>query len=296
MNWNNVRYFLAVARSGQLSAAAKRLGVDHTTVARRVSSLEQELGEPLFNRLPRGYQLTSAGERLMPFAEQMESQSLAMLAHISGDNSQTTGAVRLATPEGLGSQFICDHLNAFHQQFPGIELELVAETRTISLSKREADLALTPSPPRHGRLKMRKAGKYRLGLYASAHYLNKHAPIVEPDDLSGHAFIAYINDLQPYPELQMLEDRIPNPKVIFRCTNVTGQARAAASGMGLALLPCFIANRVPELVPLFKDEIYLDRDLWLLVHEDLRPLARVDAVHQYLTTLLRSEQKMLLGK
>lgn len=295
MNWNNIRYFLAVARTGKVSTAAKRLSVDHTTVSRRISSLEGELGESLFNRLPRGYQLTEAGERLLPFAEQMESQSLALRADISGKTTLTTGTVRVASPEGLGSQFICNHLNSFYARHPEIELELVAEMRAISLSKREADIALTLTPPRRGRLKVVKAASYRLKLYASTGYISKQRPIVRPIDLKGHPFIAYINDLQPYPELNQLEDRLPDPRVIFRCTNVTGQINAVINGMGLALLPAFMADEVATLVPLFPDQIFQDRDLWLIVHEDLRPIARVDAVYSYLRDLFSQQKQKLLG-
>ncbi|WND01500.1 LysR family transcriptional regulator [Temperatibacter marinus] len=295
MNWNNLRFFLAVARTGKLNNAAKRLGVDHTTVSRRITSLEKELEEQLFVRLPKGYLLTQAGEKLMPYAEKMESESLALQAEIAGQDTVMSGTVRLATPEGIGSQFISPRLHSFFARYPKIELELVAESRTVSLSKREADIAITLSRPRQGKMLISKIASYRLKLYAANSYLSKQAPIITSNDLKGHPFIAYVNDLQSYPELKLLEDRVPNPEVIFRCTNVTGQAQAAASGLGFALLPAFIADKISGLTALFPEEIYLERDIWMLVHEDVRPLARVESVYSYLQTLFKQEKTLLWG-
>ena len=150
MNWDHIKYFLAVARSGSLSAAAKRLNVDHTTVARRIAHLEENIGSILFVREQKGYQLTEAGQRLTAHAEAMEGNSLALQNELSDETLGATGSVRLATPEALGSQFLSRFWSVFRRRHPGIEIELVADTRPLSLNKREADIAIALARPTVG--------------------------------------------------------------------------------------------------------------------------------------------------
>ncbi len=295
MNWDHIKYFLAVARSGSLSAAAKRLNVDHTTVARRIAHLEENIGSILFVREQKGYQLTEAGQRLTAHAEAMEGNSLALQNELSDETLGATGSVRLATPEALGSQFLSRFWSVFRRRHPGIEIELVADTRPLSLNKREADIAIALARPDRGRLISSKVGEYSLKLYGSPAYLKDHPHIYRPRDLAGHEFISYVDDLIPVEQLRLLEKTLNNPRVVLRSTNVTGQTNAAVDGVGLALLPCFLADRTQGLVPILPDLINITRDLWLLTHEDIRPLARIDATMQFLSTLIKTERKTLMG-
>jgi len=294
-DWNDLRYFLELARRGKLSAAAMRLGVDHTTVARRIAALEDKLGIKLFNRENRAYSLSEEGRRLLSYAEKMEANSLALLDEVTPASSGPVGTVRLATPEAFGSQFLARNCTSFHDRHPGINLELVAETRLMSLSKREADAAITLARPAHGRVVSEKLGDYRLRLYAAPAYLQKHPPIVRLGDLKQHHFIWYVDDLLPIPELQMLDKAISDPHVIFRTTSVTGQAHAAETGLGIALLPCFVADRMKALTTVLPREISVMRELWLTVHEDLRAHAHMESVVNFLTTLVTSERRTLVG-
>ncbi|WP_286828674.1 MULTISPECIES: LysR family transcriptional regulator [Kordiimonas] len=294
-DWNDMRYFLELARRGKLAAAALRLGVDHTTVSRRIAALEKELGVELFDRENRAYKLNSDGRRLMAYAEKMEASSLALMDEVAPVASGPQGTVRLSTPEAFGSQFLVRHCMGFRQRNPGITLELVAETRSLNLSRREADAAITLARPSHGRIVSEKAGVYRLRLYAAPSYLQQHPPIVSLPDLKHHHFIWYVDDLLPLPELQMLDKAISDPHVIFRTTSVTGQANAAEAGLGIALLPCYLADRIKGLTPVLPSEISVLRDLWLVVHDDLRPEAHMDRVCTFLTTLIASERRTLLG-
>lgn len=294
-DWNDMRYFLELARRGKLAAAALRLGVDHTTVSRRIGALEEDLGLKLFDRENRAYKLNGNGRRLMRFAEKMEINSLALMDEITPAALGPTGTVRLSTPEAFGSQFLARHAMGFRQSNPGITLELVAETRSLNLSRREADAAITLAEPSHGRVTSEKAGVYRLRLYAAPSYLQRHPPIVRLGDLKQHHFIWYVDDLLPVPELQMLDKAISDPNVIFRTTSVTGQAHAAEAGLGIALLPCYLADRMKALTPVLPSEISIIRDLWLVVHDDLRPLPHMDRVCSFLTTLIGSERRVLLG-
>lgn len=295
-NWDDIRFFLELARKGRLVAAASRLQVDHTTVSRRIAQLEQSVDARLFDKSPQGYQLTEAGRRLMTYAEAMEAQSIAVLKDISGKDAQLTGTVRLATPEAMGGQFIARNLMDFRTRHPGIELELVAETRRMSLSKREADIAITLSRPESGRLIAWKLGEYSLGLYGAPAYLDAHPPIRTSDDLAGHAFIGYIDDLLQMPELRFWETLVRDPNLVFRSTNVMAQYNACVDGVGLALLHSFMTVGDTQLCPVLAAEVRAVRELWLVVHEDLRHVARVNAVCQYLTDLIRVRQPLLLGQ
>ena len=294
-DWNDLRYFLELSRQGKLIKAAARLHVDHTTVSRRIASLETELDVRLFDKSPRGYQLTDAGLRLLPMAEKIEAQSNHLYQDISGKDARLSGTVRVATPEALGSQVIARHVTEFRNDHPDIEIELVAETRRTSLSKREADIAITLARPESGRLISWKLCDYRLKLYAAREYLDTHPAIKSQDDLIRHDFVSYIDDLIEMPELRFFENTIKNAHVVFRSTNVSAQFNAILDGIGLGMVHCFMAQNEKRLIPLLTEKIWVDRTYWLLVHEDLRQVARVDAVCRFLTHLLRNNEALMMG-
>lgn len=293
-NWDDIRFFLELSRKGRLVTAAQRLHVDHTTVSRRIAVLEQSVDARLFDKTPSGYQLTEMGRRLLPYAEAMETQSFGIHREISGKDAMLTGTVRLAAPEGLASELLARHLHAFRERHPGIELELLAGTQRTSLSKREADIAITLARPVEGRLIAWKLSDYSLHLYAAPEYLESHPPIERPEDLAAHDFIGYIEDLLQMPELRYLEKAIKEPNVVFRSNNVLAQYNAAVDGVGLALLHHFMAANDQRLSPVLHDDIKVVRSYWLVVHEDLRHVARVDAVCQFVTALLKELQPILL--
>lgn len=170
-DWNDLRYFLELSRQGKLVRAAARLHVDHTTVSRRITALEKQLDVRLFDKSPSGYQLTDAGLRLLPLAEQIETRSHRLYQEIAGKDARLGGTVRVAAPEALGTQVIAREVTGFRREHPDIEIELVAETRRMSLSKREADIAISFSRPERGRLVAWKLCDYRLRLYGSRDYL-----------------------------------------------------------------------------------------------------------------------------
>jgi len=295
-DWNDLRYFLELSRQGKLIKAAARLQVDHTTVSRRIASLESELDVRLFDKSPRGYQLTDAGLRLLPMAEKIEAQSNHLYQDISGKDARLSGTVRVATPEALGSQVIARHVTEFRNNHPDIEIELVAETRRMSLSKREADIAITLARPDSGRLISWKLCDYRLKLFAARQYLDSCPTIVSQDDLAQHQFVSYIDDLIDMPELRFFENTIKNAHVVFRSTNVSAQFNAILDGIGLGMVHCFMAHNEDRLVAILPQQIWVDRTYWLLVHEDLRQVARVDAVCQFLTRLLRDNKALMMGR
>ena len=294
-DWNDLRYFLELTRQGKLVRAGARLQVDHTTVSRRITALEKQLDVRLFDKSPSGYRLTDAGLRLLPLAEQIETLSNHLYQEIAGKDARLGGTVRVAAPEALGTQVIARHVAGFRREHPDIEIELVAETRRTSLSKREADIAISLSRPDSGRLVAWKLCDYRLRLYASEAYLAAHPPIETIDDLAGHDFVSYIDDLIELPELRFFDSTIRNANVVFRSTNVSAQFNAIVDGIGLGLVHCFMAAREPRLVAVLPGRISVERSYWLLVHEDLRRVARVAAVCDFLTRILSQSPALMMG-
>ena len=295
-NWNDLRYFLELSRQGKLVQTAARMQVDHTTVSRRITALEKQLDVRLFDKSPRGYQLTDAGLRLLPLAEEIEAGSNRLYQQIAGKDARLSGTVRVSVPEALGSQVIAPRIVEFCHEHPGIEMELIAETRRMSLSKREADIAINLARPESGRLIAWKLCDYRLKLYGAESYLNAHTPISGMDDLSEHAFVSYIDDLIEMPQLRFFESTIKNAHVVFRSSNVSVQFNAILQGTGLGIVHCFMAQRESRLQVILPELISVERSYWLSVHEDLRHVARVDAVCQFLTRILRDNRSLMMGE
>ena len=295
-NWDDLRYFLEVSRRGKLVAAAQRLHVDHTTVARRIAALEKSLDARLFDRTPRGYVLTRAGRALLDHAQGMEAVSHDLYREVSGEAATLTGTVRLAATDALAGQIIAANLHRLRDAHPGIVVELVASTPPLNLSRREADLAITVARPQTGRLIAWKLADYALGLYAAPRYLARHKPIREISDLKDHEFIWYIDDMLVQPELRFLEDIVPEPDIVFRSSSVVAQFNATLAGLGMALLHCFAANAEPRIKRILREEVEVRREYWLVVHEDLRHVARVEAVCDFLTELMQENQALLLGR
>ncbi len=294
-DWNDIRFFLELSRKGRLTEVAKALKVDHTTVSRRISTLEQQLDAKLFESTTRGYVLTQAGEQLLTQAESMESASATILDNIGGANRNLTGVVRLGVPEGFGSQFLSQDMPLFQELHPEIELEFVANDRFVSLSKREADLSITLERPRSGRLVSKKLTDYTLRLYASRSYLEKNTPIHCMNDLKDHNFISYIDELVPDPQMLYLSEFVSNPNVTLKSSSIVFQFQATLAGAGVSIMHCFVADEHPELICILPEEIEVKRTFWLNTPEDIHDLARIKAVSQFLGSRVESRKKSLLG-
>jgi DNA-binding transcriptional LysR family regulator len=291
-DWNDLRAFLAVARTGRLTAAAGRLGVDHSTLSRRVAGLEHALKAKLFDRSPSGYMLTAAGERLMPSAEQMERLALGAEEDVGGTAANVEGVVRIGAPGGFGSWFIAPRLARLRADHPRLRLQLVAASSAFSLSKRDVDLAVSVSRPPAGRLTVGRLIDYDLGLYAAPAYLAAHAPIRFASDLRGHRFVSYIEDLLHFPELDFLNQLAPEGETALETSNIFAQFFATRAGGGLCVLPGFLAGAEQGLVRILCDEVKLTRCLWLVVHQDQAELARVRAVSRFLRAAVEAERSL----
>lgn len=294
LDWNYLRSFLELARKGKLTGAAKRLNVEPTTVGRHINRLEKELDVHLFDRSPKGYSLNEEGYKLLPYAENIETKINSIYQSISGTDTLLTGTVRMAVPEGLGVGIISKYIKTFKEQHPAIELELVADTRSRSLSKRETDIAITLARPTTGRLVAWKLGEYRLALYASSEYLNSHSIIKSVKDLIDHPFVSYIDDLIEFPQLKYMQDLLHEVNIIFRSSSLQAQYQSVVDGIGLALLHGFVAADDKKLQVILPKKIFATREYWMVVHEDLHQLARVQAVTSFFTKVIKKEQDRLM--
>ncbi|MDE1173167.1 MAG: LysR family transcriptional regulator [Parvibaculaceae bacterium] len=291
LNWDDLRIFLAVARDGRLVAAARRLGLDHTTVARRLTAFEEAVQARLVDRSPKGVTLTEAGRELMTYAERVEAEVLAAREALGDRDTRLSGTVRLATPEAFGSYLVAPNVGLLHARHPGIQLELMPESRTVSLSKREADIAVSLNRPPRGRLVAQKLTDYRLGLYASADYLASHAPLKDIATLTAHPLIWYIEELIDMPEMKYLSQIIADAHIVFRSTSIVAQQSAVASGLGLGVLHLFAAGQDGRLVRLLPESVEVTRSYWLTMHADQQHLPRVRAVADFLHEIIRRERE-----
>lgn len=292
-DWNDLRFFLELARQGRLAPAARRLRVDHTTVGRRVGELERTLDRKLFDRSDGGFTLTEAGRRLLPQAEAMEQAAEAVTVALQ-DGGAAAGRVRLATMEGIASQYLARLLPALAMRHPGLLVELVTSPALINLTKREADVSLSFVPPRGPRLQIREIGAFSLFLYAAPAYLAAHGTPATPGDLAAHVFVDYVEDLVQIAEVHWLLDVIAEPTVVLRSSSMFAQQTAAANGAGLVLLPSFAGERDPRLVTVLKPLVRTERPIWLAVHEDLAWLPRVRALTRFLEESLAADRAFLL--
>lgn len=294
-DWDDLRFFLAVARSGRLTSAARRLNADHATVSRRISSLEISLKAKLFERRPQGYALTAHGERLLAKAESMETDALSIQSEIGGADMALSGVVRIGAPDGFGTSFLAPRLAKFMAASPALELQLVAMPRLLSLSKREADIAITLAPPKEGKIVARKLVDYRLGLYAAPSYLATAQPITGPDDLHAHAVIGYIDDLIFTPELDYLDEVSKGLRARSQSSNLNAQMALAAAGGGVCVLPGFMAQGHPGLVQVLPRTVMIQRSFWLVVHADLKDVARVRTTVDFIVRETKAARALFQG-
>lgn len=293
--WDDLRYFLEVSRRGRLVGAAQRLGVDHTTVSRRIANLEQSLNTQLFDRTPSGYTLTEAGRRLLAHAELVENTTLAIQADLAGENLELSGSVRVSGPEGFMVKILTPAVPHLRARHPEIELEVVTSSRYASLSRREADLLITLNRPTSGRLVARKLADYRLCMWASEEYLDSNPKIQSVEDLEGHDLVGYVDDLIYTPQLRYLDQLVEASAVKLRSTSLVGQLEAAKASLGLCVLPCFMAEDVPGMKRVLVDEICINREFWIVQHEDLRHVARIRSVFEFIVESVDAQAGRLLG-
>jgi DNA-binding transcriptional LysR family regulator len=286
LDWEDLKTFLAIARTGNLSAAGRALRVSQTTMGRRLALLEGRAGAKLLQRTPRGFVLTPAGERILADVETMEAHALAAERAISGEDSRLEGLVRITTVETFGARIVTPALVPLHAAHPNIAIELITDTRPLSLARREADIAIRLAPFEQHDAIVQRVADMAFGLYASRAYLAVHGTPGWSDGGAGHRLIALQDDLAGIPEAQWLREIAPGAMRCVLANSRDVQLNACLAGLGLACLPRYLADDVPGLVRLRSPTSPPVRGIWLGVHRDMRHTPRIRAVLDILTTEL----------
>ena len=295
MDWDRARIFLAVARTGQILGAAKRLGLNHATVSRQLSALEDEVKAKLVERRMGGCVLTPAGETMLATAERVESEFLKVETGLSGSAGAISGTVRVGAPDGLGNYFLSRSLSGLAALHPDLVIQLVPLPRSFSLSRREADIVITLDRPTQGNLMIQKLTDYSLGLYASKEYIAANKAIRREDDLADHLFITQVEDLVYSPSLdygRALAQRMPRH---FECGSVVGQMEAVRAGHGVGILHDYAARQFPELKRLLP-KIGFTRTYWLISHPDTHDAHRVAEVRRHIAESVRQARGSFIAK
>jgi DNA-binding transcriptional LysR family regulator len=287
IDWQDVQYFVALARHGTLSATARALRVNHATVARRIASLEALLGHSIFDRRAIGYALTAEGKTLIKYANVMDEAALSILRRLDA-GTELSGRVRLAAGRVLAERFLIDRLRAFHERYPAIDLEVIGGSRVVSLAKREADIALRYGSPKDSELVARRVARLTFGLYASPAYHDKLKAGQSP------AFIGFDENSEFIAEAKWLKQQFGDRRFSFRTSSQTTQAAAARAGYGIALLPKYVVEtHEPGLMEVTARENLPERDVWLIIRRDLTKVPRVRVVADYLVKLFQRERRLL---
>ena len=293
MNWDDVRIFLAVARTGQILAASKRLGLNHATLSRRLTSLEEALKTRLFIRRTNGCELTTEGEVFLASAERMETEMLAAQASLGHTDTAIAGTVRVGAPDGFGVSFLAPRMGRLIERHPELKIQLVPVPRSFSLSQREADIAITLERPEQGRLVSSKLTDYTLGLYASRNYLASQGTPGDIEALKAHPRIGYVEDLIFTASLNFSGEVMRSWDASFEISTAIGQTEAVRSGAGIGILHDYIARQYPELQRILP-EVSIRRAYWTTYHETARDLMRVRSVADFLQELVNAERHIFL--
>ncbi|NVN10469.1 LysR family transcriptional regulator [Nguyenibacter vanlangensis] len=274
-DWEDLRHFLAVAQAGTLSGAARRLKVDHATVSRRLTALETALQMRLIDRLPRSCRLTLMGEQIFHLASQMEASAFAIERVVHAARSPFIGKVTVSAPPVLATNFFAKQVFTFRKRHPDIQLSIASQTQQVSLSRREADIAVRLSRPTEASSVTRRLGVMTFALYASRDYAYRHQPAI-------WEFIAYDAQYADMPHQHWLLAVAGSRPIVCEVSDITSQHVAARTGIGVAGLPCFLGDADPTLERLPFDGDAFSREIWLVVHADLKHSASIRTVTDFI--------------
>ncbi len=282
--WGDARVFLAIHRTGSLSGAGRQLRINQSTVGRRLAALEEAIGARLFDHTPDGYLITSPGERFLAHAERMENEADDVAREIAGEESRLTGVVRVTAADAFGLSVLTPILARFHDKYPEIEISLITNSRILSLSKRESDIGIRSPRPKEPSLVTRRIVEMGFGLYASRAYLEARGTPRAGSDYEGHDFIGFDEDWGP--DTNWLVQHIRRGRTVIRLNRTLGQLELARMGVGLAVVPCYLADTDPDLVRLLGPADVVSMDLWMVLHKDMQHTARVRACADFIVAEL----------
>jgi DNA-binding transcriptional LysR family regulator len=289
LDWDDLRFFLAVSERGSISGAAKLLNVNHSTVLRRLGSLEKRLGARLFDRLPDGYEITAQGEELRNQLRGVSEQIETAQRRLSGRDLGLYGAIRITTTDTLMHGLLMPYLAEFRALHSAIQMEIAINNSFLSLTRREADVAVRPSNTIPENLVGRRVGRLHSAIYASKSYLKRNP---KKKEWAAHDWVAPDEALAHLAQAKWMRENIPEARIAVRVDTLLGMIAAVRSGMGLGLLLCFLADAEKDLVRLAESAEELDTDLWLLSHPALKGVARIKALTDFLNDKLRASAKL----
>ena len=289
LNWDDLRYFVRAAKAGTLAGAARAAGVEHSTVGRRLSALERSLGVTLFLRGPEGLTLTALGEELAPLAEAVEGAVLAFGEAVVSRRER----VRLAVPSGF-TGFFAKGIARLRAERPSLSVEILSGARPVDLKRGEADLAIRIGPVTDEELIMRKLGEVGWSLYASNAYLARRPVSADPTDLTGHEAIIYDGNLAGLPAAKWIQQHAANATIVLRIRETMEMFTAAVAGVGVAVLPCYLADAEPTLIRL-TPSVLGTRNASLIYRREVRLSEPVRAVIRFVLEVMREHGEQLAG-
>ena len=296
VNWDDLRIFLEVARQGTVNAAARRLKLDHSTVCRRVGKLETMLSIKLLDRTKQGIVVRAEARELIKHIEQMDRHASSLDDVMVRGRAEAAQVVRVATMEGLASRYIARRLPLLERFAPNVRLELVSIPQLVNLSRKEADIFLSFFAPKLPGLDSKRVAEFALFLYCSDAYLRTHGRPRSRDGLKDHVFISYIEDLLAIDAVRWLDEAIQSPKTSFNSNSIIAQCSAAEDGMGIAMLPSFVAAGLPRLVRLIPDQVVVRREVWMSVRVGQTAPARIQGVMKFLSHVFALDKDFLMGR
>lgn len=296
IDWEDLRFVLAVAEASSLAAAARTLGVNHTTVLRRVGAFEQRLGVRLFDRLPTGYTLTTGGEELLVVARQMAETVIDLERRLTGQDLRLEGSLRITTTDTLMASVLPSVLAAFRQRHPGVLIEVNTSNAFANLTHRDADVAVRPAVDPPETLVGRRISGIAFAIYAAPAYLKERGLDTTGETaLAQERWIGLGDALAASSAARWMRAALPASAAALRCDSLVAAREAAIAGVGLVTLPCYLGDRTAGLVRFGSPVAEMATALWILTHEDLRRTARVSAFTEFAGQALAKHRSMFEG-
>jgi DNA-binding transcriptional LysR family regulator len=292
IEWDDLRYILAVASAGSLAGAARNLGVNHTTVLRRVGAFEARLGLRLFERMPTGYVLTVGGEELVAAARQIDDTVTSLERKLAGQDLRLSGVIRVTSTDTLMVSILPEILAEFRAANPGIGIEVALSNVMLNLTRREADIAIRPAKDPPETLVGRRIAKIAFAIYGSSQYLSRRR---KTDDLAGHQWVGPDDSLADTSVAQWMRSELPESEIVLRADSLLAMREAARAGLGLAALPCYLGDTSSGLVCVHRPIAAMQTMLWILTHEDLRRTARIRAFTEFAAKAFARRRPLLEG-
>lgn len=294
-NWDDYRAFLAIAETGSLSAAGRKLGVSQPTLSRRLTALEEKLDASLFIRTPNGLDLTETGEQILDHVRHMADEAGAVERLATGHDRGLEGTVVISVVEAIGMVWLTRHMARFRARYPGITIEIKIDLAAADLIRREADIAVRMFRPHQANLIAKKVGSIHYGFYATEAYLEARGTPGTVEDLRGHDMVAPGAELLRYVEQQLRDQHIPLGRMVFRSNSMFALVTATRSGYGIGV-HSGLAAYYPEMIRILPEITPFKSDLWLVTHTDLKRSARIRAVFDFLSELFADHRAVLRGE